>query len=573
MKKIFYKLFLSYFLILFFFSLFILISILGVIRNRYIEELKSHLDDIIFSLSDRTEYLLINNDIKTLSSFIKEFSNKRALKISIYDKYGDLILDSDIEGEIKIMENKKPEIEIAFQGEKGFSIRRSEIYKDNMIFLAVPLYENDNIIGVLRIGLKAQRIDDFITNLYRRIGLVILILILFSSIISLILSRNFTLPIRDLTRAFKRISSGDTDIRIFSERKDELGELTKNFNLMAVNIKKSLNEIEKEKSIIDSLFKALPDLVLLLDKRGEILYFNEKAKENFQSIEKGKFYYEFIKEPEFLYKFEKALEKEEAEGEISLDHKIFYLKIKKIPETENFVIVLTDITEMKKLEEVKRDFTLNLSHELKTPLTLIKGYIETIEEEEEIKNKRYISIIKRHIERLIDMTEKIIYLSKIECEEKALQIEKINLREIIDGVLPIFERRLKEKEIEVKVNIPSDLPFIEGDRFKLEQVFINLFDNSIKFTFKGEINIRAIKKDDRILIEFNDTGEGIDEKHLPRIFERFYVGVKGREKEKSGAGLGLAIVKHIINLHNGKISAESKKGEGTKFIIELPLKF
>ncbi|MEO0295772.1 MAG: hypothetical protein ABIM85_07115, partial [candidate division WOR-3 bacterium] len=198
MKKIFYKLFLSYFLILFFFSLFILISILGVIRNRYIEELKSHLDDIIFSLSDRTEYLLINNDIKTLSSFIKEFSNKRALKISIYDKYGDLILDSDIEGEIKIMENKKPEIEIAFQGEKGFSIRRSEIYKDNMIFLAVPLYENDNIIGVLRIGLKAQRIDDFITNLYRRIGLVILILILFSSIISLILSRNFTLPIRDL---------------------------------------------------------------------------------------------------------------------------------------------------------------------------------------------------------------------------------------------------------------------------------------------------------------------------------------------------------------------------------------
>ncbi|MEO0300158.1 MAG: ATP-binding protein [candidate division WOR-3 bacterium] len=573
MKKIFYKLFLSYFLILSFFSLLILISILGVVRNRYIDELKSHLDDLIFSLSDRTEYLLINNDIKSLRIFIKEFSNKRGLKISIYDKYGELFLDSDIEEEIKIMENKKPEIDIAFHGEKGFSIRKSEIYKDNMIFLAVPLYENDNIIGVLRIGLKAQRIDDFITNLYRRIGLVILILILFSSIISLILSRNFTLPLRDLTRAFKRISSGDTDIRIFSERKDELGELTKNFNLMAVNIKKSLDEIEKEKSIIDSLSKALPDLVLLLDKRGEVLYFNEKAKENFQSIEKGKFYYEFIKEPEFLYKFEKALEKGEAEGEISLDHKIFYLKIKKIPETENFVIVLTDITEMKKLEEVKRDFTLNLSHELKTPLTLIKGYIETIEEEEEIKNKRYISIIKRHIERLIDMTEKIISLSKIESEEKALQIEKINLREIIDGVLPIFEKRLKEKEIEVKVYIPSDLPLIEGDRFKLEQVFINLFDNSIKFTFKGEINIKARKKDNRVLIEFNDTGEGIDERHLPRIFERFYVGVRGREREKSGAGLGLAIVKQIINLHNGKISVESKKGEGTKFLIELPLKF
>ncbi|MEO0283606.1 MAG: ATP-binding protein [candidate division WOR-3 bacterium] len=573
MKKIFYKLFLSYFLILSFFSLLILISILGVVRNRYIDELKSHLDDLIFSLSDRTEYLLINNDIKSLRIFIKEFSNKRGLKISIYDKYGELFLDSDIEEQIKIMENKKPEIDIAFHGEKGFSIRKSEIYKDNMIFLAVPLYENDNIIGVLRIGLKAQRIDDFITNLYRRIGLVILILILFSSIISLILSRNFTLPLRDLTRAFKRISSGDTDIRIFSERKDELGELTKNFNLMAVNIKKSLDEIEKEKSIIDSLSKALPDLVLLLDKRGEVLYFNEKAKENFQSIEKGKFYYEFIKEPEFLYKFEKALEKGEAEGEISLDHKIFYLKIKKIPETENFVIVLTDITEMKKLEEVKRDFTLNLSHELKTPLTLIKGYIETIEEEEEIKNKRYISIIKRHIERLIDMTEKIISLSKIESEEKALQIEKINLREIIDGVLPIFEKRLKEKEIEVKVYIPSDLPLIEGDRFKLEQVFINLFDNSIKFTFKGEINIKARKKDNRVLIEFNDTGEGIDERHLPRIFERFYVGVRGREREKSGAGLGLAIVKQIINLHNGKISVESKKGEGTKFLIELPLRF
>ncbi len=571
--KIFYKLFLSYFLILFFFSLFILISVFGVVRNKYIDELKTHLDDILLILSDRTQSLLINNEIETLSTFIKEFSKERNLKISIYDKYGVLFLDSDIEGEVKIKEYKKPEIDIAFQGEKGFFIRKSEIYKDNMIFLAAPLYENENIIGVLRIGVKAKKVDHFIMNLNKRIALIILILILFSSIISLKISRSFTLPIGDLTNAFKKISSGDTDIRIFSERKDEIGELTRNFNLMAINLKKSLDEIEKEKLLIESLFKLLPDLVILINKRGEVLYFNEKAKENFQNIERGNFYYEFIKEPEFLNKFEKALEIEESEGEISLNNKIFYLKIKKIPETDNLLLVLTDITEMKKLEEIKKDFTLNLSHELKTPLTLIKGYIETIEEEEEIKNKRYISIIKRHIDRLIDMTEKIIYLSKIESEEKELQIEKINLKEIIEGVLPIFEKKLKEKEIEVKLNIPSDLPLIDGDRSKLEQVFINLFDNSIKFTYKGKISIRIMKRNDRLLIEFFDTGEGIEEKHLSRIFERFYVGVKGREREKSGAGLGLAIVKHIINLHNGKISVESKKGEGTKFIVELPLHF
>lgn len=573
MKKIFYKLFLSYFLILFFFSLLILIPVFGVVRSKYINELKSHLDDLILVLSDKIEFLLINRDLKNLSTFVKEFSKERDLKISIYDKKGDLFLDSDIEGEVKIREYKKPEIDIALEGEKGFFIRKSEIYKDNMIFLSVPLYENENIIGVLRIGVKAKRVDDFIMNLNKKIAFIILILILSSSIISLKISRSFTFPIRDLTRAFKRISSGDTDIRIFSERKDEIGELTRNFNLMTINLKKYLDEIEKEKLLIESLFRSLPDSVVLINKRGEVLYFNEKTKENFPNIERGKFYYEFIKEPEFLNKFEKALEIEESEGEISLNHRIFYLKVKKIPKTENLLLVLTDITEMKKLEEIKKDFTLNLSHELKTPLALIKGYIETIEEEEEIKNKRYISIIKRHIDRLIDMTEKIIYLSKIESEEKELQIEKINLKEIIEQILPIFEKRLKEKEIEVKINIPSDLPLIDGDRSKLEQVFINLFDNSIKFTHRGEINIRIMKENGRLLVEFFDTGEGIEEKHLSRIFERFYVGVKGREREKSGAGLGLAIVKNIINLHNGKISVESKKGKGTKFIIELPLNF
>ncbi|MEN3043671.1 MAG: ATP-binding protein [Candidatus Hydrothermales bacterium] len=565
MNKINFKLTSSFFLLIFFLTLFISIFLFTIIRKEYLKETKRNLDNFVTILNEKVKVYLLNNDLESLKGEIKMLGEKVNFVISVYNNSGELVADSKIENLLD-QDKSRPEIEIALHGEKGFFVRKSDTYKGKYIFLTFPFVKSEDEIFVIRVGVPASVVDNFILDFIKRVILISSVLLIISLFISLILSKHFTDPIKDLIFAFKKISHGDTNIRIFLKRNDELGDLTNSFNEMVISLNKNLNEIKKERATLDSLFKALPDNVFVLNKKGEILYYNEKVKECFKNIEKCKFYYEFLKEPEFSKIFEKANEKEEAEGQIGFESKLFYTKIRKIPDTENFIVVLTDITEVKKLEEIKKDFTINISHEIRTPLTLIKGYIETIEEEEEIKNKNYISIIKRHINRLIELTEKIIYLSQIETE-KFLQIEKVNIKEIIENVVPIFEKRLKEKEISLKLELEEEFREIKADKTKLEQVFINLFDNSIKFTTKGEIRVKIQRRDNFVRIEFIDTGEGIEEKHLPRIFERFYVG----SREKAGFGLGLSIVKHIINLHNGKISVESQKGKGTKFIIELPI--
>ncbi|MEN3045443.1 MAG: ATP-binding protein [Candidatus Hydrothermales bacterium] len=564
MNKINFKLTLVFFILILFFTLFITLFQLKIIREEYLKNTRGNLENFGVILSEEVKGYIISNDFEGLKSIIKKFGENFNLVISVYNSSGELIADSKLKDFLD-QDKNKPEIEIALHGEKAFYLRKSENYKEKYIFLAIPIIKNENEIFVLRLGTPISTLNNFLINFILKVTFKGSFLLLIFLLLSLTLFKQFTDPLRDLIYAFKRVSQGDTNIRIFLKRSDELGELIKSFNDMVINLERSLNEVKRERATIDSLLRALPDNVFVLNKKGEVIYYNEKTRESFKNIEKCKFYYEFLKEPEFSKILEKALEKEEAEGQIMYESKFFYTKIRKIPNTENFIVVLTDITEVKRLEEIKKDLTVNISHEIRTPLTLIKGYIETIEDEEEIKNKNYIAVIKRHIDRLIELTEKIIYLSQIE-SEKFLQIEKVNLREIVENVLPIFEKKLREKEIIFKLEMEEGIGEIDADKSKLEQVFINLFDNSIKFTTKGEIKIKVQRKENLVRIEFLDTGEGIEEKHLPRVFERFYVG----SKEKAGFGLGLSIVKHIINLHNGKVNIESQKGKGTRVIIDLP---
>jgi len=214
---------------------------------------------------------------------------------------------------------------------------------------------------------------------------------------------------------------------------------------------------------------------------------------------------------------------------------------------------------------------INVSHELRTPLTAIKGYVETLNEEADEKSRNYLEIIKRHTDRLINIVKDLLLLSELEEKGFKLQTEKVNLRDLMENILKIFEPELKEKKIEVDLRAEDDFPLIEGDPFKLEQMFINIIDNAVKYTKKGMIKILLKEENRNARIEIQDTGIGIPEEHLNRIFERFYVINKSRSRRLGGTGLGLSIVKHIALLHNGDISVNSMPGKGTTFTILLPL--
>lgn len=393
--------------------------------------------------------------------------------------------------------------------------------------------------------------------------------------ISALLYRNLTNPLREIANIAQRTAPEDFKIEIKAKSSKEIDYLISALNYMLSRIKDYTNKLADQNTELNDAFSAMEEGLVVLDSSGKIVIANEGFKRYTQSASpENRFYWEVIRSNEFDEMVKNIIANKSKElREITLNDKILncngiYLKSK-----NEILLTFSNITEIKNVENIKRDFVTNLSHELRTPLTSIKGYAETLEDLVDDEGKRYLDIIIRNTERLNNVVKDLLILSELE-ELKELNIEQVDLRLLIEDVIKIFDQKIKDKGLKIKFAIKGDLPKIEADIFKLEQVFINIIDNAIKYTEKGEINISVREKSnsDKVIIEIQDTGIGIPQKDLSRIFERFYVVDKSRSRKMGGTGLGLSIVKHIVLLHGGEINVESTYGLGTKFIITLPIK-
>jgi two-component system, OmpR family, phosphate regulon sensor histidine kinase PhoR len=266
-------------------------------------------------------------------------------------------------------------------------------------------------------------------------------------------------------------------------------------------------------------------------------------------------------------------EKKNFTTEINMSNKNYLCTGTAIEKKDKLVLIFHDITSSRKLAQVKRDLITNISHELRTPLTSIKGYIETLEDADDKEREKYIQVIRRNTERLISMVNDLLILSELENEGRKLQIEEVDLKELIANIIKIFEPSINDKQLKFILDIQEDIPHIEADIYKIEQLLINLLDNAIKYTEKGEITISSyMLPTNKVQIEIKDTGIGLKKEDFNRIFERFYVVNKARSRQQGGTGLGLSIVKHILILHKGEIEVDSQLGVGTKFVITLPIR-
>ncbi|MCX7821379.1 MAG: HAMP domain-containing histidine kinase [Brevinematales bacterium] len=323
-----------------------------------------------------------------------------------------------------------------------------------------------------------------------------------------------------------------------------------------------------EKLNQNDIFKHIVNLIsenILILKNEKIIYANNIFKEKFEKSPENKKFWELIPEKR-LIDFLNSEEKVIIFKILARDYTI----IKEIY-NDNVILYLKDITEIANLENKKREFISYFSHEVRTPMTVMKGYLETILEETSLKNtKEYTKIILKHTDNLIKLLTELLRLSELESEAPRLIKENFLLFPLIEDTKNLFLKKMQDKNIEFELNCPPDL-IIYADKFAISIVLNNLFDNAIKHTSNGKIKIE-VEQSNSIIINFEDTGEGIKDEDLPFIFDTFYVGDKGRTKEKSGFGLGLAIVKKLILLHNGTIDVRSKYHFGTKFIIKLPTK-
>ena len=400
--------------------------------------------------------------------------------------------------------------------------------------------------------------------------------------------KKVTEPLKQLAKITKKISTGNYPRRIYASTEGEVQELSQNFNTMSEKLETAVSELQDNNTKMKSILTSMLNGVIALDNDNKIILVNPVAEEMFKINSediKGKHILEVIRNEKLVSILKRLMDSNEiinSEIEVQVPElKILSVKsnIIRLESDPNrsigVVIIFQDVTEIRKLENMRKDFVANVSHELKTPLTSIKGFVETLQSEaivDQETRSRFLGIIEIEADRLTYLIQDLLILSEIENKNKVIEEERIDILESINQTMNVLSQLSKKKNINIKLDIDKDIPCINGNSGWFKQMLINLIDNSIKYTKEdGDIKVSAHFDEQNIYINVSDTGIGIGKEHLDRLFERFYRVDKARTREVGGTGLGLAIVKHIVLSFGGNISVKSQMDKGTSFFITLPL--
>lgn len=572
-RSLFLKIFGGYFLVVFLLSIVILLFSFSTIRSHYLNTLTKDLERLAQVLKGRVIPYMEESRFHELDRLSKELGKTVQTRITIVNAEGVVLADSDEDPGRMENHRFRPEIFQALQGEMGRSIRLSPTIKEEMLYVALPLGKDGNISGVVRVSLHLKDIDKLLSELKAKIALVVAVMTVLLLFFAFLFSQSISRPIKKVITASRKVASGDFSLRVVLKSRDELQDLAESFNAMTAELRTLFTELANQKEELKSIISSIHEGLIVLDKSGKILLSNESMKKIAESeLMDGRFYWEVIRASKFDELMNRIREKRESSaGEVELNEKIYLCNAAYLSSQEQTVVTFHDLTEMKKLERIKKDFVVNVTHELRTPLTAIKGFVETLEEELDKEKQNYLRIIKRNTDRLSHIVEDLLSLEELEEKGIRLEREEVNLKELAENVLKIFEQEARGRGLSLRLIADERLPLIQADSFRLEQMFVNLLDNALKYTEKGGVTIVLRAKESEVAVEVQDTGIGISEEHLPRIFERFYTVDKARSRRLGGTGLGLSIVKHIVLLHGGKIQVKSELGLGTTFNVTLPV--
>lgn len=583
-KKISWKLFFTYIIIIIICITFTGILAIISLRNFYINHLSSNLKSNAILVVNILKDDLTTNNLSQIKLKTKDLGKELEIRITIIDINGIILGDSEKDPALMENHSDRPEIKEALQGKTGKSIRYSSTLEIDMLYLAIPIIKNNQTLGIARLALPLTEVNKNISNLHKIIILATAIALVIASIISLIISLTITRPLQEMTKVSQKISKGDFSKKLKILNQDEIGQLADSLNLMSEELENKIRIISEDKDKMKVVLSSVIEGIVAIDKEGRIILFNHALKNMIDCSSDRvleKFHWEIIRNNQLNELLKETLQKGQAlTREITLfspQEKIFHASANPLTEKNKVwgaVVVLNDITEIKKLEKMRSEFVANVSHELRTPLTSIQGFVETLKEgaiNDPEKAHYFLKIIEKQSDRLNNLIEDLLQLSKIESQEITMNLQSIDLRDLINKTISEFKKKIEQKDHKIKINISPQLPLVKADPEQIEVVFRNLLDNAVKYTPDGgEIYISALEKAENIYIEVTDNGIGVSAEHLPRIFERFYRANKDRSRKLGGTGLGLAIVKHIVQAHKGTIGVESKPGKGSKFFFTLP---
>jgi len=521
-------------------------------------------------------------NVDTLRSFVEETGKMLNVRLRVIDKSGRVLADSQISTPA-ILANPldQPEILEALKSDYGFAIRPGDVKNHQALFLAEKI--TGDFDGFIVASVLLPDMGSFLAVFKKNIFFLALVLLGLSLSASFLLTRSVTDPLEKLAHITNQVAGGNFDVEIPVIGSGEISGLAENFAIMTRKIKNLFLDISRQKEELGNIIEAVQEKLLIVDSNGIIL----SANKGFDDLMHagagelaGRAYKKVIDNEQITGIIDQTIRKQTGiMEEAVIDGRVYLCSSAFMPDIRESVLVMRDISELKNLENIKRDLIANVSHELRTPLTAIKGFLETLKDNQEengdprkrTQNIKYIDIIERHTDRLIFIVQDLLILSRLEDQAILPQYQSLKLTDIVKDTFLLLEKKARQKNLELNLVEKNQID-LEGDRNQLVQLFINLIDNAIKYTEKGEIRVTLTEDSGFAIIEIRDTGIGIDKKHLGRLFERFYVVDSSRSRIQGGTGLGLSIVKHVVGNHKGKVDIDSQTGRGTTVRIALPMR-
>lgn len=507
-------------------------------------------------------------------------------RVTIIAADGQVVGDSDVKREdLATLENhlERPEVQEVLKGGSGSTLRWSATIQTPMLYAALPLVTHGGEKGFLRLALPLSDLAKTKSGTQTILGAALAIALLISLLFSWLLSNFASHTVKTMAALAAQLGRGEPGTRIPVGRGDELGELASVMNDMASRIEGQLERISTEKNRLDAILRGMGEGLMVTDARGTVTLVNPAFRQLFPAGEEvvGKPLIEISRHPLLGEAFRRLMatrsdvweeiELERPHERILLTH---WVPLAEDEAITGVVAVFHDISDIRRVERMRRDFVANVSHELRTPVTVIKGYAETLLADlpsmTPQQADRFIRIIHTHSERLATLIHDLLTLSQTESGESMPETRPTDPVDALAHACPLVEGKALDKGIELKCHVQG-IPPVLADQARLEQVFINLLENAVKYTPEGgTVEVAAAAcGEDKIRIDVRDTGIGIPEKELPRIFERFYRVDAARTRDEGGTGLGLSIVKHLVQAMGGSVSVESTRGKGSVFSITL----
>ncbi|HPD17030.1 MAG TPA: ATP-binding protein [Planctomycetota bacterium] len=560
----------------------------STLRDFHHAEVARELEARARVIERQAEKLLAPEAAAALDALCKDLGKRSATRITVMLPSGRVIGDSDEDP--TRMENhatpSRPEMMAALRGETGTSVRHSATLDRNMMYLALPLVKDGAVAGVLRTSLPLTAIEEAMNGVHRRLAVAGLAVGLVAAVFSLWISRRVSQPLAAMRQGAERFARGELDTRVAVPDTEELAALAEALNQMAAQLGERLNRILCQRNEQEAILASMVEGVLAVDTQERLISLNRAAIRMLGvdlAAPEGRSLEEVVRNSALQGFASRALAAPgPTEGEVTLrDNGEVTLQLCGAPLRDaagrqiGAVIVLNDVTRLRRLEGVRRDFVANVSHELKTPITSIKGFVETLLAgalREPADAERFLSIIAKQADRLNAIIEDLLLLSRLEegNGKPSITLEDCKLREVLAAAVQVCCLQAEEKGIAVHLTCDEGLTARVNPPL-LEQAIVNLVGNAIKFSEPGQpVEVKAEQTSAETLLTVADHGCGIERQHLPRLFERFYRVDKARSRKLGGTGLGLAIVKHIAQAHGGSVTVESAPGKGSTFTLRLP---